>query len=84
MFGPVRATVADNEAFIAHVGSFLVTGSRHLPDVNQTDGMASNRTVTGNETAESPTPTENTPSTPTPQPGTATPTRTASPESAEA
>jgi hypothetical protein len=32
LFAPVHASVADNEEFIAAIGSFLVSGSRQLPD----------------------------------------------------
>lgn len=30
LFSPVRSSVADNEKFIAYIGSFLVTGTRNL------------------------------------------------------
>jgi hypothetical protein len=76
MFSPVRSSVADNEDFIAHVASFLVTGSRHLPDASRNESDVVSPTPDGSMTPGADTSSPATPDGPTPE-ATQTPTETA-------
>jgi hypothetical protein len=77
LISPVHATVADNERLLAHLASFLVTGSRHPPSPPTKD-TETDPQPTGERTPGTDGETPSTPAGPTPTPqGTQTPGETA-------